>query len=108
MLNILPASTLAARWLSQLRELTSAIGRDPSDSFAWRRHIRIKLLSFLLSRYGGDPSLGFNSEEAVRPTCGKTSLQKQDAKPFRQQSVIRTMLDRIAESNTERRTCDDS
>lgn len=104
MLDLHPASPLAASWSSQLLELKLSLDRAPLNSCDWYVRIRIKLLSFLLSRYGSDPNLRFERPEAAPPPISKCVIQKQDAKPLRSRAAIRKVLHRIAESNIPRLT----
>ena len=104
MLTIHPASPPAASWLSQRQELESRLSRDRTNSLAWYWRIRIKLLTFLLARYGTAPHLNITTPGSPAPKC---VVQKQESPPLRSQSEIRATLDRIAVANIERRLEDE-
>jgi hypothetical protein len=104
MATLHPASPSASSWLSQQHDLVARLDREPSNSQAWYWRIRVKLLSFLLARYGSNPNLSFT---AARPGSPQFPIQKQDAKPMRAQTEIRSMLDRIAIANIDRWIGDD-
>ena len=52
-----PASQLALRWMTQLDSLKAMVASDPDSFHAWRWLILIKVLSFLVSRYGDDAQI---------------------------------------------------
>jgi hypothetical protein len=104
MLTIHPESPSAASWLSQRQELESRLNRDRANPLAWYWRIRIKLLTFLLARYGAAPHL---STATPRSPAAKCVIQKQESPPLRSQSDIRIMLNRIATANIERRLEDE-
>lgn len=92
-----PASPLAASWLSQLRHLNSSLSEESANALACHWRIRIKVLSFLVSRYGDDPSLAFERRGDTTNTY-IPDIEVQD-KPLRSRQAIRKTLNRIAEAN---------
>jgi hypothetical protein len=94
-----PASSLAVRWSTQLRSLRRALMGEPSSHEAWNWRIRIKVLSYLVSRYGDDPAIESHPEAGLPPISSivpKDSAFKEH--PPRSAAELRTLLHRIAEA----------
>jgi hypothetical protein len=94
-----PASRLAVRWLTQLRSLRRALVREPSSHEAWHWRIRIKVLSFLVSRYGDDPAIESRLGAGHPPISlivPKDSAYKEH--PPRSAAELRELLHQIADA----------
>ncbi len=100
--RVLPTSFdpthLVSEWFSRLQEYRVLLKFDPGNDIAERWRIRIKVLEYLLARYGSDPTL----RSAHLPASDFCWIE-----PFHQQSVpngtrtrtrieFREILDRIA------------
>ena len=80
-----PASQLALRWMTQLDSLKAMVASDPDSFHAWRWLILIKVLSFLVSRYGDDAQIDLDS---TRRQHGPSNwLGEVDRKPLRRQRM---------------------
>jgi hypothetical protein len=99
------ANPLAQIWAARLDRLRSRLSRDPSNLYAWRWHIRSRILSFLLARYGDDPALTPPPQRARdQPAWTLYNLGPQYGKPPRSGAAIRAVLQRIAEANRRTET----
>jgi hypothetical protein len=95
-----PANPLARVWAARLDGLRSWLHRDPSNPYAWHWQIRTRILSFLLARYGDDPSLSLPAQHlADRSAWALPGLGPAYGRPARSGAVIRAVLERIAEAN---------
>ena len=97
MFKFLPDSQFVALWLSKWLELKSSLGQDAANSFAWRWTLRLKILAFMMARYG---TIAANP----RQTRQQFSLTTYVNPPFHSKLVqsgssIRMALARIAEQN---------
>src|SRR5688572_4379154 len=95
-----PASELAAAWLSRLHKLNLSLLHDPSDSQTPRLQIEAKVLSFLLLRYGNDPTLDYKAKQS--PTAQRTRLQVPEythLKKERSTAAIQEILRRLVAAN---------
>ena len=93
-------SELAAAWKTRLHQLNLSLHHGPSDSQTSRLQIEVKVLSFLLSRYGADPTLDYKAR--LRPKAQQPSLlvpECQSSKQVRSPAAIREILKRLAEAN---------
>lgn len=97
MFRFLPNSASVALWLSKWLELKSSLGRDPSNSFAWRWCLRLKILAYMVSRYG---LLGVNVQDTTSQVFRMSFVTPPSScKLVRSGSSIRMALTRIAELN---------
>lgn len=97
MFKFLPNSQSVAIWLSKWLELKSSLGVDPANSFAWRWCLRLKILAYLMSRYGViSADLGVSGQEMSRPSFVSPPSS---SKLLRSGSSIRMALTRIADLN---------
>ncbi len=92
-------SQLAPQWSAQLLHLTALLSDDPVHAQAWRWRLRIKLLRFLLARYGNNPSLQRHQSSVHRPLRMRQMRFPNLGKAPRSRKTIRETLDRIAEVN---------
>lgn len=68
--------------------------------YAWRWQIKVRILSFLLGRYGDDPDLRLPPRPAANlPYTCRAELGPDYGKPPRSPAAIRAVLDRIAAVN---------
>lgn len=94
------ASPLTADWIVQLRQLQQSLRDDPHCSQAWRWRIRVKVLTYLVLRYGADPVM--ERRAANRPALPFSALRDMMAgygSPPRTRRELRQILNRIAEIN---------
>lgn len=94
-----PASSSAASWLAQRQELAARLEHDPSNAQAWYWRARIKLMSFLLTRYGNAPPPSATAAGSPSPPL---TIRKLPPKPPRPTATFRVALKRIATANVER------
>jgi hypothetical protein len=94
-----PASALGAAWSSRLESLQSALSRDPGHAQAWRWRIQIKVLTFLLSRYGAAPNLDWQEQRPPAPVVPPDILDSAHGKPLRSHGAIRKSLQHFEEVN---------
>jgi hypothetical protein len=94
-----PASPLGAAWSSRLESLQSALSRDPGHVQAWRWRIQVKVLTFLVSRYGACPNLDRQEQRPPTPVVPPDILDSAHGKPLRSHQAIRKSLHHIEEGN---------
>lgn len=96
----LSAFPLSAKWIAQLQQLQQSLRNDPHNFQAWRWRIRIKVLTYLVLRYGGDPSVEFKAclvPVRLLPVIGDVAAIC--GTPVRTRWELREILSRIAEIN---------
>lgn len=94
---------LAAEWISQLRLLQQSLRDDPQHSQAWRWRIRVKVLTYLILRYGGDPWIDPRaSRDCRRPLLTLRAIFPRAGSPIRTRRELREILARIAEINRDK------
>lgn len=94
------ASHLAIRWIKRLRELQCKLANEPEHWSAWRWRIQIKVLIYLIMRYGADPTADFCGSSTVGDKFTSLfPLTNRSRTPLRTQSELKTILLRIAEIN---------
>lgn len=96
-----PISRISANWHSQLQHFAARLERAPDDALAWQWRIQIKVLSFLIARYG-KPNLDWQPPQP-RPTFWlvENLFLRYRGKPARTGPVIRQTLERIADANRD-------
>ena len=95
----LAANALAERWSARRRALEWLLETDPLHLDAERWQIQARILTFLLARYGGDPSLCQpGTMVLIRPLAAR-SVEPTSGKPARSGDSLRPLLERIAEVN---------
>ena len=96
----LPQSNRAANWLSQLRELSSSLNTDPTNPSAYLWRVHVKILCYLLARYGSDPNLDYGrGEPAPARPLPKLVFYEANAFPLHSHAMIHSKLMHIAEIN---------
>lgn len=98
-LTLQPVSPMAVAWLAELHSLKASMSGDPSHSAAWRWRMRVRILTFLLSRYGSDPNLGVRREGTTDFPLSTFVVQERNTKLVRSGTVIRKALYRVSEAN---------
>lgn len=93
-------SRLASSWIAQFRDFKARLMAGPTHRDAWRWHIQLKILNYLILRYGPDPWLDERCSTASSiPLAAQIGRRIADGEPLRSQSELRKILDRIAEIN---------
>jgi hypothetical protein len=91
---------LAIEWVEQLRHLQQSLRADPRNSQAWRWRIRVKVLTYLVLRYGGDPSADLKAARVpLRPMPAIRDISSIYGAPVRTRRELLEVLGRIAEIN---------
>ena len=93
------ASEKAAAWIAQLRRYAAALAQDPTHRESWLWRIRIKVLMYLIWRYGEDPYLDVRSHTPAVAVAGHLPFSSRFSNPPRSRTEMRVLLDRIAELN---------
>lgn len=124
-LHVNPASRRARVWASRLCCLQASLKRDPTHRQAARWRQQIKVLSYLLARYGEDPGLDwepqiagalsrlepalfndiFDDLEALLDEIEKLLMEdlgEPEAKPPRSGAMMRPLLEHIVDANRDR------
>jgi hypothetical protein len=96
-----PSSQLAAAWSSRLHSLKTALDEDPNNFQAWHWRIQVRVLTFLVSRYGDDPNCDWEREKhAAPPLVFDVEFSAQEkSKLLISRSTMRRYLRRIEEAN---------
>jgi hypothetical protein len=99
-----PSSQLAAVWLSRLHDLKTALKADPESFQAWHWRIQIRVLTFLISRYGDDPNCDWEREKQddAPLVFDVESLNQEQNSALPLRRTIRRCLRRIEEANPDR------
>lgn len=94
------AYSLAVDWVAQLRHLQQSLRADPQNSQAWRWRIRIKVLTYLVLRYGGDSNVDLKAAcKPLRPLPVIRDVSSIYGAPVRSRRELLEILSRIAEIN---------
>jgi hypothetical protein len=99
----IPPETVAPvvrQWVDRLISLEASLRDNPHQFEAWRRHIQVKVLTFLVRRYGdqGDVT-GPRLDELFRPTSGPPFFHSPRNRPLRTATDYVPSLRRIADAN---------
>ena len=96
-----PISALAQGWQTRLQHYQTALEREPLSVQAWQWRIEIKVLRFLLSRYGSAADWGSPPAHLLAPTPSLfIALGAFEAgKKPRSRAAIRHTLQHIATVN---------
>ena len=94
------ANRLAAGWQSRLQHLETVLDAKSIHALAWRWRTELRVLRFLLSRYGDDPLIDDAAVYAKTPPAPLVLRLRLGAgnRPKSRQSM-RLILDRIASAN---------
>lgn len=88
------------QWLDRLVWLEAFLRDDPRQFEAWRRHIQVKVLTFLVRRYADQRDVtGPRLDELFRPKSVPPSYPRPGYQPVRTAADYLPMLRRIAEAN---------
>ena len=99
-----PASQRAAAWATELQHLNSFLQLDPANPEAWRWRMQVRILSFLIARYGTEPSRGAEPVEHVASSpVPAVPFPERHSRSLRARGVLRQFLERIADANQQRR-----
>ena len=93
------SSRLAERWSLHLDFIRSSLALDPQAPQAWRWQIRERVLTYLLTRYGADPTLDWTQIAPRSAPAPVPPLERKTVEP-RPASLLGTHLHRIAEANS--------
>jgi hypothetical protein len=93
-------SRLAETWIARFRDLASQLACHPRHREAWRWEIQVKILTYLILRYGPDPRLDERCAVAgaIAPVATMQRMPS-DGEPLRSRTELRQILERIAEIN---------
>ena len=94
------ANSLARLWRDRLDRVQARLQRRPAGIDAWQWRIEVRILSYLLTRYGGDPDLR-PPPRRPRPLTYDRQRDPTDGPPPRSSGEIRGTVERIAEANQE-------
>ena len=98
-----PLSVLAQEWQMRLQSYQDAIEREPASPAAWHWRVQIKVLRYLLSRYGNEPEPSNSTSNLIPLAHTQHLLFKFDVagagKAPRSPQTIRRTLDQIAAVN---------
>jgi len=94
-----PESQLAASWSARLQRLESALLDAPHSAQAWRWRVQVKVLHFLLARYGGRTDLDGERPRTETPTTPPESSLPDKSKPPMAPLKMRRVLVRVAQGN---------
>ena len=99
------ANLLAVAWQARLEGIHAMLLYEPSGARAPLWKIQVRILSFLLSRYGSDPSIEWPRPPMFQ-SCDRLTfvVPLHGGKPPRSPDVIREVLRRIAEANLANRS----
>lgn len=90
-------TSLPSIWEERLHYWEATLTRDPDSPVAWRWRIQIKILRFLLSRYGSFESAPSPPEES--PTITVFNVPSHPSPP-KSDLTLRRSLFRVAKSNS--------
>ena len=97
------ANLLAMDWSERVSGLRSLLHSDPSNPRAAWWQIRVRILTFLLARYGDVPTSKPTAQRKLSPTSWiAPGPQFESGKPIRSAACFRAILERIAEANQDR------
>ncbi len=100
-----PVSALAEEWRARLRICQDAIAREPLAAQGWHWRVQIKVLRFLLARYGNQPESGSVPAKSELPLPKRPLFvlfgARDTGKAPRTRQTIRHTLERIAKVNQE-------
>ncbi len=98
------ANPLAKAWEARLVSLRVLLQRSPSNVGAELWEIQVRVLSYLVARYGSDPCLDWPQAERIRPASAACSSPPfAGGKQPRSGEIMRVLLERIAEANRQSR-----
>jgi hypothetical protein len=92
------ASRLAGQWVARLRELQASLNSHPNDWSAWRWHIHVKILIYLVRRYGADPALDAKSH-SLDVYASSWGQPPSTHRRIRSRAELCAILMRVAEIN---------
>ena len=98
----LPVSVapVVRQWLDRLVWLEASLRDDPHQFEAWRRHIQVKVLTFLVRRYVDQHDVTRpRLDELFRPTSVPSFYPRPRNRPVRTAADYLPSLRRIAEAN---------
>lgn len=93
------ASEMSAAWIAELRRYAAALAADPTHRESWLWRIRIKVLMYLIWRYGEDPYLDVKGYVPPIAVSSRLPSSHRSSNPPRSRAEMRGILDRIAELN---------
>jgi hypothetical protein len=102
MSSSLPESVapVVREWLDRLVWLEASLRDDPHQFEAWRRHIQVKVLKFLVRRYFDQHDVtGPRLDELFRPISVPSFHARPGYHPVKTAADYLPMLRRIAEAN---------